>query len=146
MIKPETPVGAVLPFPASRERQGNQTDHQIYQILESADRLMTALSLLRNSYTAMMVGMPLRNAAEILTQADAALRQAENVMGQQTGGDYRDPRCAASTARAAFFIPRHLALDDTTKEGITGVRSFSYFSSGRFKGFIRSDWTLHTHG
>jgi hypothetical protein len=75
--------GAVLPFPASRETQGNQIDHPIYQILESADRLMTALSLLRNSYTAMMVGMPLRNAAEILTQADAALRHAENVMGRR---------------------------------------------------------------
>jgi hypothetical protein len=83
MIEPQTAAGAVLPFPASRETHGNQTDHQIYQILESADKLMTALSLLRNSYTAMMVGMPLRNAAEILTQADAALRHAENVMGRR---------------------------------------------------------------
>jgi hypothetical protein len=83
MIEPQTAAGAVLPFPASRETQGNQTDHQIYQILESADRLMTALSLLRDSYTAMMVGMPLRNGAEILTQADAALLQAENVMGRR---------------------------------------------------------------
>src|ERR1700733_3556252 len=81
MIEPQTAAGAVLPFPASRETQGNQIDHPIYQILESADRLITALSLLRNSYTAMIVGMPLRNAVEILTQADAALRQAENVMG-----------------------------------------------------------------
>jgi hypothetical protein len=83
MIEPQTAAGAILPFPASRETQGNQIDHPIYQILESADRLMTALSLLRNSYTAMMVGMPLRNAAEILTQAEAALSQAENVMGRR---------------------------------------------------------------
>jgi hypothetical protein len=97
MVKPQKAVGVVLPFPTSRKTQGNQIDHPIYQILESADRLMTALSLLRNSYAAMMVGMPLRNAAEILAQVDVALRQAENVMGSRPVAttetrDVRPPR------------------------------------------------------
>jgi hypothetical protein len=83
MVKPKTAVGVVLPFPTSRETPGIQSDHPIYQILERADRLMTALSVLRSSCTAMMVGVPIRNAAEILAQADVALRQAENVVDRK---------------------------------------------------------------
>jgi hypothetical protein len=42
---------------------------------------MTALEHLRDSYNAINVGKNPENADEILTQAESALRQAENVMG-----------------------------------------------------------------
>jgi hypothetical protein len=80
MLKPQTAVGVVRPFSTSRKTQRIQTGHLIYHIFERADRLMTALTLLRNSCTEMMVRMPPRNAAEILTRAEVALRRIENAM------------------------------------------------------------------
>jgi hypothetical protein len=55
-------------------------------------------------------GDAIRNAAEILTQADAALLQAENIMRRRPVADTE--QCAASTAKAALFIPGRLAVDD----------------------------------
>jgi hypothetical protein len=42
---------------------------------------MTALEHLRRSYNTMKVGKTPKNADEILTQAESALQQAEDVMG-----------------------------------------------------------------
>jgi hypothetical protein len=81
MVDPQTGLGVLLSFPIPEKTTDNQTDHVIFRILESKDSLMTALERLRDSYHALMVGKPLENADEILTQAESALRQAEDVMG-----------------------------------------------------------------
>jgi hypothetical protein len=81
MVEPQTGLGILLSFPTPGKIADNQTDHMIFRILESKDSLMTALEQLRDSYNAMMVGKPLWNADEILTQAENALQQAEDVMG-----------------------------------------------------------------
>jgi hypothetical protein len=81
MVNAQTGLGVVLSFPIPEKTTDNQTDNVIFRILESKDSLMTALEHLRDSYNAMMVGKPLENADEILTQAESALQQAEDVMG-----------------------------------------------------------------
>jgi hypothetical protein len=81
MVDPQTGLGILLSFPIPGKTTDNQTDHLVYQILESNDILVRALEHLRDSYNAMMVGEPLANADEILTQAESALQQAEDVMG-----------------------------------------------------------------
>jgi hypothetical protein len=81
MVAPKTELGVLLSFPIPGETTDNQTDHLICRILQSNDSLSTALENLRNSYKAMMVGKPVENADEILTQVESALKQAENVMG-----------------------------------------------------------------
>jgi hypothetical protein len=81
MADPQQELGLLLSFPIPGKTTDNQSDHLIYRILESNDSLMTALEHLWNSYNAMMVGEPLRNADEILAQAESALQQAEDVMG-----------------------------------------------------------------
>jgi hypothetical protein len=81
MVDPQTGLGVLLSFPTPQKTPDNQIDHLIFRILQSNDGLMTALEHLRDSYNAMKVGKTLENADEILTQAESALRQAENVMG-----------------------------------------------------------------
>jgi hypothetical protein len=81
MVDPPTGLGVLLSFPIPEKTTGNQTDHLIFRILQSNNSLMTALEHLRDSYNAIKVGKTLENADEILTQAESALRQAENVMG-----------------------------------------------------------------
>jgi hypothetical protein len=81
MVDPQTGLGVLLSFPMPEKTTGDQTDHLIFRILQSNDSLMTALEHLRDSYNAMKVGKTLENADEILTRAESALRQAENVMG-----------------------------------------------------------------
>jgi methyl-accepting chemotaxis protein len=81
MVDQQTGVGVLLSFPIPERTTDNQTDHLIFQLLQSNDSLMTALEHLQDSYNALKVGNTLENADEILTQAESALRQAENVMG-----------------------------------------------------------------
>jgi hypothetical protein len=81
MVDPQTGLGVLLSFPIPEKATDNPTDHLIFRISQSNDSLTTALEHLRDSYNAMKVGKTLENADEILTQAESALRQAENVMG-----------------------------------------------------------------
>jgi hypothetical protein len=81
MVARQTELGVLLPFPIVEKTTDNQTDHLIFRILQSNDSLMTALERLRDSYKAMNMGNTPENADVILTQAETALRQAENVMG-----------------------------------------------------------------
>jgi hypothetical protein len=81
MVNPQTGLGVLLSFPIPNKPTDNQIDHMICRILQSNDSLTTALEHLRDSYNAMKVGKTLENADEILTQAESALQQAENVLG-----------------------------------------------------------------
>jgi hypothetical protein len=81
MVDPQTGLGVLLSFPIPEKPTDNQTDHLIFRILQSNDSLMTALEHLRDLYNAMKVGKAPENADEILTRAESALQQAENVMG-----------------------------------------------------------------
>jgi hypothetical protein len=78
------PTGAAM----SRRRIGlpaktttNQSDHLIHQIRQSNQSLVTAVEHLRKSFHAMLVGKLVENADDILSQAETALRQAEDIMG-----------------------------------------------------------------
>jgi hypothetical protein len=81
MVDQQTGLGVLLSFPIPDKTTGNQIDHLIFRILQSNNSLMTALEHLRDSYNAMKVGKTLENADEIVTQAESALQQAEDVMG-----------------------------------------------------------------
>ena len=123
MLKPKTAVGVGLPFPTSRKTQRIPTDHLIYQTFERADRLMTALSLLRDSCTAMMVGMPPRNAAEILTQAEGALRRFENVMDRRPVATTKTRDVRQVPQWWLSFLSRHLALLARNHHSVSGLQS-----------------------
>lgn|ERR1700733_5810712 len=81
MVDPKAGLGVLLSFPIPKKPTDNQTDPLICRILQSNDSLMTALEHLRDLYNAMKVGKAPENADEILTRAESALQQAENVMG-----------------------------------------------------------------
>ena len=80
MVNAQRGLGRILPFPRPKKQQGLQRSNLIYRILDCKDDLLTALEVLRDSFNAILGEIPLRDADEILAQAEAAVQQAHNVM------------------------------------------------------------------
>ena len=80
MVNAQMALGRVLPFPRPKKNQGLLGSNLVYRILDCKDDLLTALEVLRDSFNAILGETPSRDADEILAQAEAAVRQAHNVM------------------------------------------------------------------
>jgi hypothetical protein len=80
MVNAQTASATILSFPAPHQEPDLEANNLIHRIIDSKDDLLTALEILRDSYNVILAETSLTNAGEILAQAEAALRQAHNVM------------------------------------------------------------------
>jgi hypothetical protein len=80
MVNAQTASARILSFPTPYQKPDLDADNLIHRIIDSKDSLLTALEILRDSYNVILAGTSLKDADEILAQAEASLRQAHNVM------------------------------------------------------------------
>jgi hypothetical protein len=80
MVNTQTASARILSFPTTQQKPDSAANDLIHRIMDSKDNLLTALEVLRDSYNMILAGTSLRDADEILAQAEAALQQAANVM------------------------------------------------------------------
>ena len=67
-------AGKFLSFPAPAPFPGSPAQNWSVRILETKDKLVSALDYLRIAYNEMLVGRPVKAADEILAQVEAILR------------------------------------------------------------------------
>jgi precorrin-6B methylase 2 len=80
MVNTQMASARILSFPRTQQKPDLAANNLIHRIMDSKDNLLTALEVLRDSYNMILAGTSLRDADEILVQAEAALQQAANVM------------------------------------------------------------------
>jgi hypothetical protein len=76
MCDSNSPQCKLLAFPEPRQNAVSQAKDWIDGILASNDHLRAALEFLRGSYCAMMAGLSVKDAEEVLAQVDAILKGA----------------------------------------------------------------------
>jgi hypothetical protein len=80
MVNTQTASARILSFPTTQQKPDLEANNLIRRIIDSKDSLLTALEVLRDSYNVILARTSLKDADEILAQAEAALQHAANVM------------------------------------------------------------------
>jgi hypothetical protein len=92
MAHARKPSNKLLEFTVPQDGIGLQLVTWVRGIVKSNSELVSALSRLRRSYEALLAGMPVTDAEELLWQVEGALREADRCKNAFAWHSAREPR------------------------------------------------------
>jgi len=94
MSHAKKPSNKLLEFSIPPDRIGLQLVTWVRGIVKSNNELVSALSRLRRSYKALLAGMPVTDAEELLWQVEGALQEADRCKNAFASYSAREPHGA----------------------------------------------------